>query len=179
MISFGSTDKDFYCFAPGATANGYQILHIEMIKTVDESKREKWIPKVRERLWHHVHPIGLLEVVLPKPQTLIDFSSFHESAQAPLRTIEIPEGIHVFEILSVDLPKKIGSRVIELAVVPGTIHGIAFSGIVSILTNREPYWKRREQLRVLELLRGILINRATKADEQTRLNAVEEQLAEV
>lgn len=155
MIAYGGSDKAFYCFKPGLAPGDYIVLLIELVR-IRENDREKWVPQLKEQLWHAVHTIGRLQVTLPEPKVLVDFTS-HPPEQ--VRTREIPAGPTEFELLSLDLPRKLGGRSMEIAVLPGTLYGLALGGLITAMYDYQPHWKRYHQLQVLDVLRKALRKR--------------------
>ena len=143
MIVYGQNDRHFYCFDKDAAANEYPILHVELVKTRKDN-RDVLTPHVRECLLGCVDHVGIMEVAFVKPQRLVDFSKHPPEI---VRSVEVEAGYQVLEILSIELPKSCnGTRFVEIAVLPGTVFGMAWSGLIKATADYhriKKYWKKR------------------------------------
>ena len=167
MLAFGAHDKEFYHLGQGR--EGHIVYLVEMIRTRDKSSvsneswtsggRESWVPQIRSRLVGAIEYLGCVEVRLRKPLTLVDFSSFPESSEKRVRFIEIADGLQEFDLLTVQFPYKLGSKVGEFAVIPGTTYGLSFIGLLQTQVDHEPYWRNYEQRRILSILKQELARR--------------------
>lgn len=154
MITYGQSGSYMYCFAKDAVVNDYQILHVEMVKQKkQDSDLCEYVPVVRDQLHGCVQIVGKIEVVLSKNIQLVDFTSYPHNCfnlmnSLRARKIEVFRNWQGFEILSVELPMGTFPRFIELAVIPGTVFGVSWQGLISATANysrSQEYWLQNAQ----------------------------------
>lgn len=145
MITHGQFGQEtYYCFANDGAGTDYAILHIRQVKCGQNCRDTQNV--TLERLTECAAVVGRIEVQLPRPLTLIDFSAC--PPQIPQR--HVLSGVQVFDVVSVELPRPGGSKqFLELALLPGTFYGVTWTGLIKStadLAKCAEYWYKRQQL---------------------------------
>ncbi|HEX5429631.1 MAG TPA: hypothetical protein VFX17_00950 [Patescibacteria group bacterium] len=165
MLSHGAHEKEFYYL--GKASENRVVYLVEMVKIRDlEKDKEKWVPQIKDKRSDLVHTIFEFEIRLAKPLSLVDFSTYPKSKEECVQFAPLAEGLQVFEIVSIELPRKIDRRKVEFALIPGETFGITWEGLVQTQIDHEPYWRRRNLIGLLNLLRQELDRRYQIEDRQ-------------
>jgi hypothetical protein len=146
MIGYGRSDKEFYCFTKDAPTNGYQVLHVELVRQ-KENEKAIWIPQVHQLRGLAVC-VGTIQVEVFENLGLVDLATFPKETPDGVKQARLKAGYHTFDWLHVELPLGANIRFIDLAVLPRTVIGTTLATVVKYFTRtvcNEIYWSQKSQ----------------------------------
>lgn len=135
MLSYGTDEFHGYRFDP--QGEGLVVEYFELVKKRDKQRREYRELKVLKKLTACVHHFGQTAVRFTQAVKFVDFSTVRVSSEKTVKIVEKPAGEYILDVITIDLPSKIGEGLLEIVLIPGTFLGVAQAGVETLLRKQE------------------------------------------